>query len=138
MRHIILTAAFALTCGSAMASSIQPMESQPAGKSSLSIVSKSCTDCPAPQGVALVKKQYIVPELKTGTQTMVVRTINGEQKVVRTEAWLGGSPVVFVTKATPEALAAANVPSDGIDATATAALTPTPKPLDVSGFELRQ
>lgn len=138
MRHIILTAAFALVSGGAMAGSFQSMESLPAGHSSISIVSKSCVDCPAPKEVEVVKRQYIVPTLKAGTQTTEVRTINGERKVVRTEAWLGGSPVVMVSNPSPEALAAADMPTDGIDTTATAALPPTPKPLDLSGFELRQ
>jgi hypothetical protein len=121
-----------------MANSIQPMQSLPAGGTSISMVSRSCADCPAPKGVELAKRQYVVPVLKNGTQTTVVRQINGETKVVRTEAWLGGSPVVFISNATPEALAAANAPTDGIDATATAAVTPAPKPLDLAGFALRQ
>jgi hypothetical protein len=138
MRHIILTAAFVLACGSAMANSIQPMESLAAGGTSVSMVSRSCVDCPALKGVELIKRQYVVPVLKNGTQTTVVRQINGETKVVRTEAWLGGSPVVFISNATPEALAAADAPTDGIDATATAAVAPAPKPLDLAGFALRQ
>jgi hypothetical protein len=138
MRHIILTAAFVLACGSAMANSIQPMQSLPAGGNSLSMLSKSCTDCPALKGVELIKKQYVVPVLENGRQTTVVRQINGETKVVRTEAWLGGSPVVFISNPTPEALAAANAPTDGIDTTATAAMTPVHKPLDLAGFALRQ
>ncbi|MDB5552646.1 MAG: hypothetical protein JWL86_2630 [Rhizobium sp.] len=44
-------------------------------------------------------------ELAPGTQRVELRTVNGETKVYRTEAWLGGSPVVFVTKASDAMIA---------------------------------
>ncbi|MDL2410286.1 plant virulence effector HPE1-like domain-containing protein [Rhizobium calliandrae] len=142
MRPFFLTLAFALAGSSAMASSIQPIDSRTETGAG-SIIDKVCTDCPAlkPQ---MVKKDYVVPELTPGTQSIIVRDIDGQRKVVRTEAWMGGSPVVFISKPTPEALAAADAPADGIDMTAkTAALpesakTKPPLPLDLSGFELRQ
>ncbi|HEY0121147.1 MAG TPA: plant virulence effector HPE1-like domain-containing protein [Rhizobium sp.] len=142
MRPFFLTLACALAAGSAMPSSIQPIDSK-TQTSAGSILDKVCTDCPAikPQ---VVKKEYVVPELTPGTQSIVVRDIDGQKKVVRTEAWMGGSPVVFISKPTPEALAAANTAPDGIDMTAkTAALpkpagTREPAPLDLSGFQLRQ
>ncbi len=144
MRHIFLTAAFVLIGGSAMASSILPIEGMSTDHGG-SIISKSCSDCPALKGKAMTKT-YTVPDLKPGTETTVVRDINGEKKIVRTEAWMGGSPVVFISKPTPEALEAAGISSDGIDPTAkTASVTPAapvavaaqPAPLDTSGFELR-
>jgi hypothetical protein len=141
MRLVILTAAIALAGGSAMASSILPIQSGSANSGG-SIVTKSCPNCP-PIQIKVAKKSYVVPELKTGTQTIVVRDINGEQKVVRTEAWMGGSPVTFISKASPEALAAAGAPTDGLDPTPTAAVTPAPTaapapaPVDVSSFALR-
>jgi 3-oxoacyl-[acyl-carrier-protein] synthase III len=144
MRSIILTAAFVLAGGSAMASSILPVESNPNDNAG-SIISETCDHCPAPKP-KLKNKSYVVPELQTGTQTTEIRDINGERKVVRIEAWMGGSPVTFISKATPEALAAAGVSTDGIDPTATAAVTPdikaasaapAQKPLDLSGFDLR-
>ncbi len=104
MRPIILTAAFVLAGSSAMASSILPVESKPNDNGD-SIISEICDHCPALKP-ELKSKTYIVPELKTGTQTTQIRNINGEQKVVRIEAWMGGSPVTFISKATPEALAA--------------------------------
>jgi len=85
-----------------------------------------------------------VPTLEAGTQSVVVRNIDGQKRVVRTEAWMGGSPVTFVSKPTPEALAAAGEPVDGIDMTArTAAVSNSsaprePAPLDISDFQLRQ
>lgn len=137
MRSMILTAAFLLIGGSAMASSFLPINAQ-TRTSGNSIQSKSCADCP-PIKPEVAKKDYVVPELPLGTQTTVVRDINGEQKVVRTEAWLGGSPVVFISKASPEALAAAGAPTDGVDLGATTAAVPAaaPKPLDTSAFQLR-
>jgi hypothetical protein len=139
MRHVFLTAAFLLIGGSAMASSFLPINEQ-TRTSGHSIETKVCASCP-PIKPAVAKKDYVVPELPIGTQTTVVRDVNGEQKVVRTEAWLGGSPVVFISNASPEALAAAGAPTDGVDLGAkTAALPgtgPAPKPIDTSAFQLR-
>ncbi|UVC10039.1 hypothetical protein IHQ71_05380 [Rhizobium sp. TH2] len=44
-------------------------------------------------------------ELAPGTQKVELRTVDGVTKVYRTEAWLGGSPVVFVTKASDAMIA---------------------------------
>lgn len=142
MRALFLTLTFALAAGSALASSIQPIDSK-TEVSAGSIIDRACTDCPSIKPPE-VKKDYIVPELKPGTQTIVIRDVDGQKKVVRTEAWMGGSPVVFMSKPTPEALAAANTAPDGIDMTATTAAlpqsvkTPAPTPLELSGFQLRQ
>ena len=142
MRPFFLTLAFALAGGSAMASSIQSIDSKTETGAG-SIIDKVCTDCPALEP-KVVKKEYVVPDLTPGTQSFIVRDIDGQKKVVRTEAWMGGSPVVFISKPTPEALEAAGVPTDGIDTTAMTAALPdsakakTPAPLDLSGFELRQ
>ncbi|RAX42122.1 plant virulence effector HPE1-like domain-containing protein [Rhizobium tropici] len=140
MRLLFLTLACALAGGSAMASSIQSIDGTLQSGDS-SIVDKSCADCP-PLKPKVAEKEYKVPTLAPGTQSVVIRSIDGEKKVVRTEAWMGGSPVMFVSKPTPEALAATAEPVDGIDlAVKTAALPDTaaaPKPLDLSGFQLRQ
>lgn len=142
MRSFFLTLACVLAGGTAMASSIQSVDSTMRSGSS-SIVAKSCVNCP-PLMPKVAEKEYTVPTLTPGTQSVVIRNIDGEKKVVRTEAWMGGSPVIFVSKPTPEALAAAGEPVDGIDITAkTAALpafatAPEPVPLDLSAFQLRQ
>jgi hypothetical protein len=139
MRSIILTAAFVLAGGSAMASSILPVEGKQSDNAH-SIISRTCAECP-PLKPEMAAKSYIVPELKPGTQTMEIRDINGQKKIARTEAWMGGSPVTFISKATPEALAAAGQPTDGVDPTATAAVSPAkaaaPAPLNLSDFDLR-
>jgi hypothetical protein len=133
-----------LASGSAMASSIQPIESY-SKDSAGSVISESCDHCPA-LSQPIAKKSYIVPELKPGTQVMEIRDIDGQRKIARTEAWMGGSPVTFISKATPEALAAAGEQSDGVDLTATAAVTPVANPapaatpplaLNVTNFQLR-
>lgn len=142
MRSFFLTVACVLAGSSAMASSIQPIDGKLLDRNS-SIVDKTCVQCP-PLKPPAVEKEYVVPTLTPGTQSIAIRSIDGEKKVVRTEAWMGGSPVVFVTKPTPEALAAAGESIDGIDTAAkTAALpkiaqTPELAPLDLSGFQLRQ
>ncbi|MCJ8517582.1 hypothetical protein ABID21_000353 [Pseudorhizobium tarimense] len=62
-----------------------------------SVVMKSCSDCPPlkPKDEA---SGYKVPVLEPGVQKTEVVEIGGEKKVLRTEAWLGGSPVVYVSK----------------------------------------
>jgi hypothetical protein len=60
----------------------------------------SCGSCKAPKKM----RQQEQIELAPGTQKIEVREVNGEKKVFRTEAWLGGSPVTFVSKATPDML----------------------------------
>ncbi|KPH10095.1 hypothetical protein FHX14_004677 [Rhizobium sp. BK619] len=123
MRQIFLGAAVLLMAGSAMASSIEVI-GKTAAPADGSIVTESCAACP-PLQAELIKKDYTVPELKPGVlQASEVRDVGGEKKIYRTEGWMGGSPVVFVSKATPEAMIAAapSAPSaDGIDMSATTA-----------------
>jgi hypothetical protein len=148
MRQIFFGAAILLTAGSAMASSIElvgPSASKDAG----SIITESCANCP-PLETEARKKDYKVPELQPGTfQSAEIRDVGGEKKIFRTEGWMGGSPIVFVSKATPESMLALTPPAEGIDTTATAAvisgdakpvaagLAEQSAPLDVSTFKLR-
>lgn len=44
------------------------------------------------------KKSASVIELAPGTQKIEIREVDGVRKVFRTEAWMGGSPVVYVSK----------------------------------------
>ncbi len=93
--RLVLTTALVFASGAAFASSITPVGG--VHPSSPSIVEKRCGDCPD-----LTRKAnepaYKVPELAQGTQKMEIIDINGEKKLVRTEAWLGGSPVIHVSK----------------------------------------
>lgn len=152
MRQIFLGAAILLMAGSAMASSIEVV-GKTAPRADGSIVTESCPDCP-PLQAEVSKKDYTVPELKPGVlQASEIRDVGGEKKIYRTEGWMGGSPVVFVSKATPEAMLAAAPPAppaDGIDMSATTAavigsdakpvaagMAEQPAALNVSEFELR-
>jgi len=152
MRQIFLGAAILLVAGSVMASSIEVI-GKTAPHSDGSIVTESCVNCP-PLQAEVSKKDYTVPELKPGAfQATEVRDVGGEKKIYRTEGWMGGSPVVFVSKATPEALLAVAPPAppvDGIDMNATTAaviggdakpvaagMAEQPATLDASGFNLR-
>ncbi|QRM42619.1 plant virulence effector HPE1-like domain-containing protein [Rhizobium sp. BG4] len=154
MRQFILGAAIALIAGSAMASSIDVVApSAPEGNGS--ILKETCTSCP-PLAVSERKKDYTVPTLAPGAlQASELRDIDGQKKLYRTEGWMGGSPVVFVTKATPDVVQAFNktgTPADGIDPTSTtsvigldakpamagmAAPAEQIAPLDISDFKLR-
>ena len=149
MRQIFLSAVFLLAAGSAMAASIEvigPSKPKEAG----SIIIETCGHCPPPQMEAS-KREYSVPELRPGAfQQAEVREIDGEKKIYRTENWMGGSPVLFVSKATAEQMLAFApvVPAEGIDNEATAAVVSggakpiaagmeQPVPLDASAFQLR-
>jgi hypothetical protein len=88
----------------AQAQSIQTITSGTVGKSS--IVTRSCVKCP-PLVMRKQKLSYDVKSLPPGTQTVETVNINGEEKILRTEAWNGGSPVVYVSKATPDGMMAA-------------------------------
>lgn len=118
-----LSAVALLVAGPALAQSIDVVPSLPKGAPNESVTRVACPSCPPLQPA---KSSYNVPSLPPGQQTMELRTVAGKQKVYRTEAWLGGSPVVFVSTATPAMIAAlqpqpakAHDPvGDGIDRTA--------------------
>ena len=155
MRAPVALAALSLA-GMAHAGSIDMVKSLPPGAAAASIVKLGCTDCPPP---APKKLAYNVPALKPGEQKLELRMVNGKEKLFRTDAWLGGSPVVFVSTPTAEMIAELKAPArkphdpmgDGIDNAAktaavpelapappvAAAAAPVPKALDTSGFTLR-
>ncbi|XKM40063.1 plant virulence effector HPE1-like domain-containing protein [Rhizobium ruizarguesonis] len=152
MRQIFLGAAILLVAGSAMASSIEVV-GKTAPRDDGSILTETCAHCP-PLQAELTKKDYTVPELKPGVlQASEIRDVGGEKKIYRTEGWMGGSPVVFVSKATPESMIAAAPsapPVDGIDMNATTAaviggdakpivagMAEQPAALNASEFKLR-
>jgi hypothetical protein len=152
MRQIIVGVVGVLMAGSAMASSIEVIGSDATSGNS-SIIKKVCTTCP-PLQVLQAKKEYIVPTLADGAlEHSQIRDINGEKKLYRTEGWMGGSPVVFVTKAPAPSMIATVAASDGVDTATTAAVIGSDakpvmagvvgqsleqKPvLDVSSFKLR-
>ncbi|OHV85554.1 plant virulence effector HPE1-like domain-containing protein [Ensifer sp. LCM 4579] len=103
MRSLLITAALLFAAGTAAASSIEEVVSGEAVNSSIATI--SCAECPPLQPKK--KSSYVVPELATGTDRVELKEIDGEFKSVRTEAWLGGSPVIFVSKASEEAIRAA-------------------------------
>ena len=155
MRILLPTLAFALLAAPAFAGSIEPAaDTTTAG----SIKTISCPSCPAlkPKFKA---STYHVDAIAPGTQKVEIREVNGERKIFRTEAWMGGSPVLFVSKAPAEVRQAATVETT-VDEKATAVETvdagahtsaldetaarktaaagmATSQEFDPSGFELR-
>lgn len=103
MRTLLFIVASLAAAGSTSASSIEALKTGQDTSNSVSQI--SCAHCPPP--VVKKKTSYIVPDVAPGTERIELKTINGEMKLVRTEAWLGGSPVVFITKASEEAVKAA-------------------------------
>ncbi len=127
MRLLLLTTALAFAAGPVAASSIEPVASSHAKGPSVQTI--TCAACPALKEKPK-SSQYPVAVLEPGTQKLELKEINGEMKLVRTEAWFGGSPVVFISKApdfmVKAAVAAAEPTRNaaGVDTTATtAALT---------------
>lgn len=96
MRLRIVVLALMSTAVAAQAGSINVVTT---GKDAPRSIEKiSCPTC-----VMKPKKEIqSVAELAPGTQKIEIRDIGGVKKVFRTESWLGGSPVVFVSKALPD------------------------------------
>lgn len=103
MRALLFTLASLAAAGTAGATSIETVTAGQNVNNSISDI--SCGQCPP----LVVKKKtsYIVPEVAPGTARVELKQINGEMKLVRTEAWLGGSPVVFINKASEADIKAA-------------------------------
>lgn len=113
--RFLLTSALILASGAAYASSITPVTNHGGNGS---VVAKRCDACP-PLQPKEVATGYKVPVLEQGSQKTEIVDINGEKKVLRTEAWWGGSPVVYVSKAQDWAIGhppmQAGTAGDGVD-----------------------
>lgn len=94
MRHLALTA-FVLFAGTAQAQSILPLSSNTQGKTA-SMLSMTCETCPPLK--TSDDSNYKVPELRGSIQSVSLMEIDGQKKIVRTDAWMGGSPVVYISK----------------------------------------
>jgi len=96
--HILALAAFSAT-GLAHAASVESVKTGVDKVRSIEII--KCEKC-----VRETKKvEPAALELAPGTQKVEIRNIGGVMKVYRTEAWLGGSPVVIVSKASDAQIA---------------------------------
>ena len=94
MRRLFLTAIVALTGGSAMASSIEYINGVHVANGSF--IRRDCAGCKPMKGKA-VAQGYAVPSIEPGTQHTEMREVDGKRTLLRTEAWLGGAPVTFVS-----------------------------------------
>jgi len=94
MRRLLLTAIIALTGGSAMASSIEYINGVHASNGSF--VRRDCTGCEPVQDKTAAQG-YAIPSIEPGTQHTEMREVDGKRTLIRTEAWLGGAPVTFVS-----------------------------------------
>ncbi|WP_377290578.1 plant virulence effector HPE1-like domain-containing protein [Rhizobium sp. SG2393] len=100
MRSVLMSALL-LGAGPAAASSIELITTGPSSDTAGSVETITCAQC-----VSLPKKEtasaYQVPTVQPGTERREIRTVNGQLKMLRTEAWLGGSPVTFVSALPPD------------------------------------
>lgn len=97
MRMILMTGMMSMLASAASAESSIDVITKDDAPHSIDFI--KCTHC-AP----LKSKKADVPNitLKSGTQRIELKTVNGVLKVFRTEAWMGGSPVTYVSKASTD------------------------------------
>lgn len=106
MRTLLPTFAFVLLAAPAFAGSIEPVATATSAGTSVETI--TCNDCP-PLKPRRSLDAYHVDAIEPGTQKVEIREADGERKIFRTEAWMGGSPVLFVSKAPVETTQAAEV-----------------------------
>lgn len=94
MRHLALTA-FVLFAGTVQAQSVLPLSGDAHGMNK-SVVNMTCETCPPLKTTD--DSGYKVPVLRGTMQSVSLMEIDGQKKIVRTEAWMGGSPVVYINK----------------------------------------
>ncbi len=95
MRSAILTVLAIIAAGPAAASSIETMSTIPLSNSA-SVTVIQCAACPQTHQ-PLRQPGYTVPTLANGDQRFEIRERGGKPALMRTEAWMGGSPVTFVS-----------------------------------------
>lgn len=107
-----------------------------------SISTVTCSGCPALKAKPK-SETYHVEAIRPGTQKVEIREENGERRIYRTEAWMGGSPVTFVTKAPEETAKNVDVAvrTSALDASAAdaaiGASMASSREFDPAGFALR-
>lgn len=104
MRASVLILASLLAAGHAAAQSIQTINGSTGTNGSVVVL--SCNHCPPLQPPAKTFG-YVVPTADPGSDHTEIRQIDGKMKIVSTEAYHGGSPVVFITTAGAEDIKAA-------------------------------
>ena len=97
MRRIIITAALTIAAGAAQASSIEKLAPTLGSKSSIIVF--GCPSCV--EAAKKAEEEKLAPPLAPGSQSVEVRMVDGKPMVYRTDNWLGGSAVTWVSKGTP-------------------------------------
>lgn len=92
MFRFILATGMVFISGTAMASSIEVLHGAKTSNGSVLII--NCSTC---SSATLASKARANPVLARGVQNVTTREVGGRKETVRTEAWLGGSPVTFVS-----------------------------------------
>lgn len=158
--HLLTILALA-AASPAAASSIENLSTIPIANPE-SVVEIRCGDCVGHETIE--EPTYKVPELHGSTQRLELQDRNGKPALMRTEAFMGGSPVTFVSlnpvfidseKSAIAVRSGAPAKGDGVDMQATTsavgtgtgtAVDPAPvkalpadetSPPDFSGLELR-
>lgn len=103
MRLVILSAIAVIAAQPALASSIEPITGTRLANDS--IINVTCDGCPPPKPPE-ERGAYQVPVIADGVQQENVETMGDQERVVRVDRWMGGSPSRFVTKVPPPSLSA--------------------------------
>ncbi|MEQ8305520.1 MAG: plant virulence effector HPE1-like domain-containing protein [Hoeflea sp.] len=117
MLRLIAAALLCAGASAASASSIEAFKETSSTRSS--IVEIGCHECARAAEAAAEEAEV---RLEPGEQIFEVREVDGEQKIYRTEGWLGGSPITMVSKASEADLIALGIvePESAEPATAVA------------------
>lgn len=108
MRSLVLLVTLMALPGTAFAGSFAK-----AGDIGIDAGSIQTIGAPAPKPAAAP----VDPSLGPGHELIRIAEVDGKQRIFRTEAWLGGSPVTYVTAATSADIAA--LKQRGIDVAST-------------------
>ena len=95
MLSSVLALVASIAAGSADASSISVLSGKPV-LNAPSVIQIACADCNGKRPRS-DKSTYIVPSLDAGHERVTISAIAGKPAVTRTENFMGGSPVRFVS-----------------------------------------
>ena len=121
MRSLVLMAVLLIAPGTAFAGSFTTIADRAVDAGSIISVGVA-----APKVAPAPKKPTLLP----GHEVIRLKQADGKTEIFRTEAWLGGSPVTYVTTATPDDLAV--LKERGIDVASTLEQTLAPNVLQAA------
>ena len=133
----LLTILIVAAASPAAASSIENLSTIPIANPT-SVVQIRCASCVEKHRI-VKDPTYTVPELSGGEQRLELKERDGKPALMRTEAWMGGSPVTFISvnpvfidneRSAIAGRLGAPVKGDGVDMQATTSAVNSGAPAD--------